>query len=94
MQVRGKKVGINLIRLVRAMSFRFFYEDWHFGLITEETFESRIHLDLYGYHEAARAFSEKPSWGPRNSVEYVNYSSKNDMLAAYSTSPVIFSRSI
>lgn len=90
---RGNRIGaLHLVRLVRAVSLRYWRQDWNFGLIRDQLKEGNVQAAHYGYPHTVCAFSSRPAWndglpGPTHDREWLNYISLDEMLREYASDP-------
>ena len=86
---RSAKVGISMVRLLRAMAFRDWRPDWVFGLAAEPLVAADIPRKLYGYSQTVPCFNEKADFGPAHEREWLSVISRNDMRAEYASLPSV-----
>jgi hypothetical protein len=80
---RSAKVGISMVRLLRALAFRDWRPDWVFGLAAERLALADIPRKLYGYTRTVPCFNEKTDFGPVHQKEWLSLISLDEMKAEY-----------
>lgn len=87
---RGVRLGLHMVRLLRAVSLRFWFQDWNCGLINDSINSGKVQKWGYGYPNTATIFDgaeNRPSWGPYHDREHLNWMSQADMLAEFERDP-------
>ena len=86
---RSSKVGISMVKLLRALAFRDWRPDWVFGLAAEPLAMADIPRKLYGYTKTVPCFNEKTDFGPAHEKEWLSLISLNEMKAEYAAPALI-----
>jgi hypothetical protein len=86
---RGSRLGICMVRLLRAMVFRDWYPDWVFGLAQESMARNNVPVEHYGYRRTIPCFDEQVDFGPRHDREWLSTISRLELHAEYAGDPLI-----
>lgn len=85
---RANKIGIRLVRLLRAIVFRDWAPDWVFGLAQQGLAEGNVPVKHYGYARTVPCFDETTDFGPKHVREWLSTMSLLDMQAEYDGDPL------